>query len=46
MEKREATALWLLPLAFVIGYRVLAQVIWQLVILAGERSTMTQTFCG
>ena len=44
MEKREATALWLLPLAFVIGYRVLAQVIWQLVILAGERSTMTQTF--
>jgi hypothetical protein len=44
VDKREATALWLLPVAFVVAYRVLAQVTWQLVLLMGDRSTMTPVF--
>jgi hypothetical protein len=44
VDKREATALWLLPVAFVVAYRLLAQGAWRLVVLMGERSDMTQTF--
>lgn len=44
MDKREANALWLLPVAFVVAYRVLVQGAWALVLAMGDRSAMTQTF--
>ena len=44
MANREANALWLLPVAFVVAYRLLVQGAWQLVLAMGDRSVMTQTF--
>jgi len=44
VDKREANALWLLPVAFVVAYRLLVQGAWQLILAMGDRSVMTQTF--
>ena len=41
MEKREANALWLLPVAYVVTDRLLGFVIWQLIVVSGETSVMT-----
>ena len=42
MGQREANALWLLPLAYVVAYRLLAQLAWRAIIATGERAAMNQ----
>src|SRR2546430_14490166 len=44
MAQRETSALWLLPIAYVVAYRVLAQVSWRLVVAMGDRAAMTPAF--
>ncbi|HSW82187.1 MAG TPA: hypothetical protein VLH12_01845 [Usitatibacter sp.] len=44
MDNREANALWLLPVAYVVADRVLGFVIWQLIVVSGETSVMTPVF--
>jgi hypothetical protein len=44
VDNREANALWLLPVAYVVTDRVLGFVIWQLIVVTGESSVMTTAF--
>ena len=44
MENREAQALWLLPIAYVVVDRVMGFVMWQLIMVSGETSAMTTAF--
>jgi hypothetical protein len=44
VDNREANALWLLPVAYVVTDRVLGFVIWQSIMLSGETSVVTPAF--
>jgi len=44
VDKREANALWVLPVAYVVTDRVLGFVMWQLIVVSGETSVMTPAF--
>jgi len=44
VANREANALWLLPVAYVVTDRVLGFVIWQSIMLSGETSVVTPAF--